>query len=86
MNAANNSGDMNDYLYATNTDPSRNGRADTLFVLDGVTGSAFRFDPPPNVATFSNAISLPNMNLILATATNRIAGRCGVRGIRHGSH
>lgn len=69
--------DMNDYVFSSNTDPSRAGRADTLYVLDGVTATAYRFDPPPNVATFGPLVPFPEMALLIAQATNRVAGDAG---------
>jgi hypothetical protein len=68
MNAAGSADEMNDFLYATNIDPSRQGRADTVFVLDAVTLSAFRFDPPPEIAVIQNLIPVREMNLLVAQA------------------
>ena len=36
MNAGGNADDINDFLYATDIDPTRAGRAETVFLLDGV--------------------------------------------------
>ena len=70
--------ELNDYVYGANADPSRNNRADTLYVFDGVTSSSFRFDLPPDVQTFSNLIPIPEMNSVLGLATNRVAGDAGL--------
>jgi len=70
-------GDVNDFIYGSNTDPSRRNLADTLYVLDGVSASAFRLDLPTGVTSFANPVALPAMNAVLALATNRIAGDAG---------
>jgi uncharacterized protein (TIGR03437 family) len=79
MNAAQNSGDVNDYIYATNTDPALRGNADTLFVLDGVTASSFRLTPDPQsgVISFSNVQAVPFLGMLVALATIRTAGDAG---------
>ncbi|MGC8793070.1 MAG: hypothetical protein ACP5U2_06730 [Bryobacteraceae bacterium] len=71
------SGDVNDFIYGVNTDPSRRNLADTLFVLDGVTGAAFRLDLPGGVTSFTNLTPLPALNAILAVGANRAAGDAG---------
>ena len=70
--------ELYDYVFGANADPSRNNRADTLYVFDGVTSSSFRFDLPPDVQTFSNLIPIPEMNSVLGLATNRVAGDAGL--------
>ncbi len=70
-------GDVNDFIYGANTDPARRDTADTLFVLDGVTASAFRLDLPTGVTSFANPVPLPAMNAVLALAGNRVAGDAG---------
>lgn len=68
MNAAGSANEMNDFVYATNIDPSRQGRADTVFVLDAVTQTAFRFDPPPEIAAIQNLTPVREMNALIAQA------------------
>ena len=70
-------GDVNDFIYGANTDPSRRNLAETLYVLDGVTASAFRMDLPMGVTSFANPVPLPAVNAVLALATNRVAGDAG---------
>ncbi len=70
-------GDVNDFIYGANTDPARRNTADTLYVLDGVTASAFRLDLPTGVTSFANPMPLPMMNAVIALATNRMAGDAG---------
>ncbi len=70
-------GDVNDFIYGSNTDPSRRNLADTLYVLDGVSASAFRLDLPTGVTSFANPVAVPAMNAVIALATNRVAGDAG---------
>jgi uncharacterized protein (TIGR03437 family) len=70
-------GDVNDFIFGVNTDPSRRNLADRLFVLDGVTASAFSLDPPAEVTSFSAPTPLPALNAILALGTKRVAGDAG---------
>jgi uncharacterized protein (TIGR03437 family) len=72
------SGDVNDFVYGTNTDPERRNTADTLFVLDSVTASAFRMDLPAGVTAFAAPRAVPAMNALIAQATNRTAGDAGL--------
>ncbi len=71
------SGDVNDFIYGSNTDPSRRNTADTLFVLDGVTASAFRLDLPPGTTSFANLVAVPQMNALIGMAANRAPGDAG---------
>ncbi|MEK7408866.1 MAG: hypothetical protein AAB225_27700 [Acidobacteriota bacterium] len=71
-------GDLNDFIYGSNTDPSRRNLADTLFVLDGVTASAFQMALPAGVTTFANPVRVPAMNALVALAANRAAGDAGL--------
>ncbi|MCS7313930.1 MAG: hypothetical protein RMI94_12305, partial [Bryobacterales bacterium] len=71
------SGDVNDFIYGVNTDPSRRNIADTLFVLDGVTGSVFRMDLPPGAPGFTGLTPVHSLNAILALAVQRTAGDAG---------
>lgn len=72
FNAAGNIGDLNDYLYGTNTDPARRGTSDTLYVLDGVSSTPFRLDLPSEVTNFANLQPVRSRNLLIGPA---IAGR-----------
>ena len=76
--SANSENELNDYVYGANADPSRNNRSDTLYVFDGVTNSSFRFDLPPDVQTFNNLTAVPEMNAVVALATNRVNGDAGL--------
>lgn len=71
------SGDVNDFIYGTNTDPSRRNTADTLYVLDSVTASTFRMDLPPGITSFANLNPVPLMNALIGLAMNRAAGDAG---------
>jgi hypothetical protein len=68
MNAAGSADEINDFVYAMNIDPSRQGRADTVFVLDAVTLSPFRFDPPPEINVVQNLVPVREMNLLIGQA------------------
>ncbi len=57
--------EMNDYIFGSNIDPSRQGTADTLYVLDGVTATAFRVDLPPGLTGFSQLRPVQAMNLLV---------------------
>jgi uncharacterized protein (TIGR03437 family) len=77
MNAAGGANEINDFVYATNIDASRNNRADTIFTLDGVTLTPARFDPPPGVAAIGQVVRAPELNLLIAPGTNRAQGDGG---------
>lgn len=70
--------DINDFLVGSNTDPARRNTSDTLYVLDGVNASAFRFDLPAGVNNFSGLNPQPALNLVVAQANNRVAGDAGI--------
>lgn len=78
LNAGAAAEDMNDFLYAPSIDPTRNGRADTIFALDGATGAVYRFDPDASVAAVTGLVPVPELNLLVATGTNRQAGDAGL--------
>ncbi len=63
--------EMNDYIFGSNIDPSRQGTADTLYMLDGVTGTAFRIDLPAGLSGFAQLRSVPSMNLLIGLARER---------------
>ena len=75
----NGASDVNDYLYATNIDPSRRGLgADTVFVLDGVTGAAFTLNPPQGINGFTSLQPIPGISALVGEATNQAAGDQGL--------
>ncbi|MBI1897455.1 MAG: hypothetical protein HYS04_13170 [Acidobacteria bacterium] len=76
-NAAANFGDVSDFIYAANSDPSRRNTADTLYVLDGVTATSFRFDLPPEISSFAGVQPFPAMGILVATATAAGQGVAG---------
>jgi hypothetical protein len=78
FNAGSNVGDVNDYLFGVNTDPSNRGLADTLYVFDGVTQSAFRMNLPTEVTSFAGAVAVPELSAVLGLATNRVNGDAGI--------
>ncbi|MEZ5353651.1 MAG: hypothetical protein R2762_13515 [Bryobacteraceae bacterium] len=78
VNTRNNAGDVNDFLYAANNDPSNRNISDTLFVLDSAAGSAFRLDLPPGVNGFTGIQPVPELSGLLAVATNQVAGDAGL--------
>jgi hypothetical protein len=57
--------DINDFLIAPNA------TGDTVFVLDGVTLSAFRLDLPPGIASFTNLVPEPSMGIAIGVARVR---------------
>jgi len=64
-------------VYGSNTDP-RTRTSDTLYVLDGVTDSTFRFDLPPSVSSFAGISEVPVTGALLALAVNKTAGDAGI--------
>ncbi len=76
--AGGNAASVNDYIYGANTDPQRRGISDTLYVLDGVTNSSFRFDLPNSVSSFSGLITVPEIGALLSLAVNRAVGDAGI--------
>ncbi len=79
--SGNSANEMNDYVYGTNADPARQGRSDTLYVLDGVGGSVFRLDLPPEIAGFANPAPYPEMGLLVAQATAQNSNVNGGAGL-----
>ncbi|MCX6608917.1 MAG: IPT/TIG domain-containing protein [Acidobacteria bacterium] len=79
--SGNSANEMNDYVYGTNADPARQGRSDTIYVLDGVGGSAFRLDLPPEISTFANPTPYPEMSLLVAQATAQNSNVNGGAGL-----
>jgi len=78
VNTAGPNGDVNDYLYAVNTDAVNQQISDTLYVFDSAAGAAFRLDLPPGINGFSNIVPQPELSGLIAVATNRIAGDGGL--------
>ena len=68
ISATQGTNELNDYVYGSNSDPQRQGSADTLYVLDGVTASAFRIDLPSGVNAFAQLRPVPGTNLLLGLA------------------
>ena len=79
--SGNSANEMNDYVYGTNADPARQGRSDTIYVLDGVGGSTFRLDLPPEISTFANPAPYPEMSLLVAQATAQNSNVNGGAGL-----
>jgi len=78
MNAGAQADEMNDFVFATNVDPSRNNRSETIFTMDGVSLTPYRFDPPSSVQAIAQVTRVPEMNLLVATATaGRVQGDAG---------
>lgn len=71
FNATGSASEMNDFLIGANSDPANRNTSDTLFALDGVNGSVFRFDLPAGVNNFSQGTPIPLLNLLVAQANNR---------------
>ncbi len=71
FSATQGSDEMNDYIFGSNTDPARQGTSDTLYVLDGVTGSPFRVDLPAGLTGFAQLRPVPPMNLLIGLARAR---------------
>ena len=71
--------ELNDYIYGSNNDPQRQGSADTLYVLDGVTASAFRIDLPSGVNAFAQLRPVPGTSLLIGLA--RRANQNGDAGL-----
>lgn len=64
--------DVNDYLYAANVDAVNRQLSDTLYVLDGATGSTFRMDLPAGMTSFAGPQPVGQLSGVVATA---MAGR-----------
>ncbi len=76
--SAGTSGEVNDYVYGTNSDPARPNTSDSLFVLDGASNSAYRLDLPSGVTSFGNVTVVAQLGLLVAAGTNRVAGDAGL--------
>ena len=71
FSATGGSDEMNDYIFGSNTDPARQGTSDTLYVLDGVTATAFRVDLPAGLSGFAQLRTVPSMNLLIGLGRAR---------------
>lgn len=70
---------LNDYLYATNIDASaRGGTSDTLFVLDGVSGTPFQLSAPSGIGGFVLANRIADASSLTAVGANRTPGDAGL--------
>jgi hypothetical protein len=78
VNTLRGAGDVNDYLFATNSDPGNRNLTDTLFVLDSAAGSAFRLDLPAGVTGFSGVQPVPELSSLVAIASNQVPGDAGL--------
>lgn len=80
LNAGNAAGEINDFIYGNNTDPASTTGADTLYVLDGVAGSAFAINAPAEVSSFQGAFPVPALSVVLALGSlpQQAAGSAGI--------
>lgn len=71
---------MNKYVFGARLDTTRNGTSDTLYVLDGVNGSAFVLASPGTVTGFTDASvqQVPEMNALVAQTIDKSAGDQGL--------
>jgi hypothetical protein len=71
-------GNLNSYVYGLNADTLNGTASDSLFVLDGATGSAFRLGAPAGITSFQGLQQVASMNLLIGLATKRNAGDAGL--------
>jgi uncharacterized protein (TIGR03437 family) len=71
-------GSLNSYVYGLNADTLNGSASDSLFVLDGATGSAFRLVAPAGITSFQGLQQVASMNLLVGLATKRNAGDAGL--------
>lgn len=77
--AANGMGEVNDYIYTTNIDPSRRGQtADTVYVLDGVTATAFTIGLPNGISGFETLRPIRDLSMLVGAATDTVQGDQGL--------
>jgi hypothetical protein len=71
---------MNNYVFGARLDPTRAGTSDTVYVLDGVNGSAFVLPLPSTVNGFVDAtvLQIPELNSVLAQTIYKVAGDQGL--------
>ena len=71
--------ELNDYIFGSNIDPARQGAADTLYMLDGVTATPFRLDLPAGLNGFSQLRAVRDLNLLVGLGRARtLAGDGGL--------
>jgi hypothetical protein len=78
LNVTGGSGDLNDFIFGVNTDPTRRGISDTLYILDGVSLVTSRVDLPAGVNSFTNLQPLPQLGALAGLAMARQAGDVGL--------
>jgi hypothetical protein len=78
LNVTGGSGDLNDFIFGANTDPSRRNISDTLYILDGVSLVSSRVDLPAGVNSFINLQPAPQLGALIGLATTRQAGDVGL--------
>jgi uncharacterized protein (TIGR03437 family) len=66
--------DVNDYLYATDSDPAQQGAATSMYIFDSASESALRMDLPGGMNSFVQPRPLYELNAILALARNAAPG------------
>jgi uncharacterized protein (TIGR03437 family) len=71
-------GNVNSYVYGLNADTLNGAASDSLFVLDGANGSAFRLGAPAGITSFQGLQQVASMNLLVGLATRRNAGDAGL--------
>ena len=78
LNVTGSSGDLNDFIFGSNTDSTRRNMSDTLYILDGVNLTASRVDLPAGVNSFANLQPVRELNALIGPATTRQAGDVGL--------
>jgi uncharacterized protein (TIGR03437 family) len=74
FNAASQGGDLADFVYTVSTNPQRVAVAESLYILDGTNGSAFRLDLPPGVQGFGQLRPELSLLTLFAPANATPAG------------
>ena len=71
---------MNNYVFGARLDTTRSATSDTLYVLDGVNGSAFVLTTPTTANGFTDASvqQIPELNALLAQAIDKTPGDQGL--------
>jgi uncharacterized protein (TIGR03437 family) len=67
----------NDFIYGTNTDPSKRNTADSMFVFDAAYSAAYTIELPLGSMSFAATQAVAGANWLLATVTNRTPGDGG---------
>ena len=72
-------GDVNDYVFATNSDGVNRQISDSLYVYDSVSDTPFRLDLPTGVVGFVGVQPVPQLSALIATAVgSRVVGDGGL--------